>query len=120
MLLEGELYDILSSGQEGTARTFSLRLRPESVIYTAHFPGHPVTPGACLLQMVTELVWKATGRPLKLEGVKNAKFLRVLAPAEVPVVTVAVECEETEDGCRVHAEVKDDTGLYAKLSLMYE
>ena len=35
---------------------------PEHLIYQAHFPGNPITPGACLLQTVGELLQRKLGR----------------------------------------------------------
>ena len=36
--------------------TAVLRCNPEHLIYQAHFPGNPITPGACLLQTAGEVL----------------------------------------------------------------
>lgn len=56
MNFEGYLYDIVDlSGEDGTL-TCRIRLRPESPIYSGHFPGAPITPGVALLTIVRELI----------------------------------------------------------------
>ena len=40
----------LPQGQSG----FNVILNPDHLIYKAHFPGQPVTPGVCILQMIQE------------------------------------------------------------------
>lgn len=64
---------------------FTVRMNPEHVIYSAHFPGDPITPGVCIIQMGVELLGRALGRPLELSAVKNVKFLSILRPDGIPV-----------------------------------
>ncbi len=49
-------------------------------IYLGHFPGNPVVPGVCQVQMVKELVEKAVDTPLKLTESDNIKFLSMINP----------------------------------------
>ena len=51
MRLEGEIYRVVSR----TERQACVDFLPESRIYAAHFPGHPITPGAVLVRMAAEL-----------------------------------------------------------------
>ena len=55
---------------------FSIRLDPEHEIYKAHFPGHPVTPGVCQIQIVTELLALHLGEEVRLTDVKNVKYAK--------------------------------------------
>lgn len=66
---------------------YTLRLNADHHIYRAHFPGQPITPGVCIVQIVKELMEDHTGKPLSIRTVKNVKFLMVLSPVEIPTVT---------------------------------
>ena len=33
-----------------------LQCNPAHIIYQAHFPGNPITPGACIIQVADELM----------------------------------------------------------------
>ena len=68
---------------------FTVRMNPEHIIYSAHFPGDPITPGVCIIQMGVELLGRALGRTLELSAVKNVKFLSILRPDGIPV-TVSI------------------------------
>ena len=76
MRLNGDFYSIesrmegLPQGQSG----FNVILNPDHLIYKAHFPGQPVTPGVCILQMIQELLSEEMGIPLFINKIKNAKF----------------------------------------------
>ena len=80
MLFRNNLYFIDSVSREEEDVTFRLHLNAEHVIYRAHFPGEPITPGVCLLQMGVELLSDVVGSGLEMDTVKNVKFLSVLRP----------------------------------------
>ena len=56
MTLKNKLYTITDMEHEGGTARFSLNLNAAHEIYEAHFPGEPVTPGVCLVQMAGELL----------------------------------------------------------------
>ena len=101
MILNGELYSIeakLTASQE-MVYGFDVRLNPEHFIYKAHFPGHPITPGVCLMQMVSELASVAEDCPLFIRNVKNAKYTGVVVPTDNPLLRFIFTSRiETEDG----------------------
>ena len=49
-------------------------------IFSGHFPGNPIVPGVCMVQIIIELVSKALARPVKLVRCDNLKFLRLIRP----------------------------------------
>ena len=96
MELRNGLYTVTDRQVDGSGKTaYTLRLNADHFIYKAHFPGLPVTPGVCIVQIVKELMEDFMGKRLSIEAVKNAKFLTVLSPVEIPVVTVEVQSHPT-------------------------
>ena len=97
-----------------------LRCNPEHLIYQAHFPGNPITPGACLLQTAGELLQRKLGRPLYLKASKNIKYLNVLVPAEnKDVCFVFSNLVETETECKAQVVIADEAQVYTKMSLIF-
>ncbi len=95
MTLKDSLYKILNYSQQD--RTFELGLDAEHEIYKAHFPGRPITPGVCIVQIAQELMEELTHKKLTVISVKNAKFLSVLSPAQTPKVNYTfTKLAETE------------------------
>ena len=88
------------------------------VIYKAHFPNSPITPGVCLLEMVTELVGDVWGGGLRLKEVANLKFLNVLVPYEGCEIMCDMRYDNATHG--VQAEVRKSETVYAKMSLRFE
>ena len=97
---------------------FSVEMSPimDSCIYKAHFPGFPITPGACLIRIVGELVAKHLGKNVTLTGLKNVKFLNVLIPAENMKVWVDVKVDSQ---LKVQAVVRGESSVFTKMSLQY-
>lgn len=121
MTLHDNLYTILShEEQEGTA-SFRVQLHLEWPIYKAHFPGHPITPGVCIVQMVQELLQNLLHRELRLQKAKNVKYLSIISPEEVHELTVSfAKIEEQPDGSlKVQAQVSSGETLYTKLSATF-
>lgn len=72
-MLEGYLYTVLEKADGGA----TVRTLPESPIYAAHFPGYPITPGVCIVQMAMELTGK------HLTSAKDIKFLHPVFPGQI-------------------------------------
>lgn len=98
-----------------------LQTNPEHVIYSAHFPGNPITPGVCIIQIANELLENQLRKRLYLKTIKNVKFLSVIIPAEGKMIKYAfLGIAETETGCKAQVVVSDETMVYAKLSLLFD
>jgi 3-hydroxyacyl-[acyl-carrier-protein] dehydratase len=65
----------------GLARAI-LRINWGHPIFEGHFPGRPVVPGACLLQIVKELVSMAINSEVRLIRADQIKFISMIGPDE--------------------------------------
>ena len=107
---------------DGTENGFTAHLHcnPEHLIYQAHFPGKPITPGACLLQTAGEVLQRQLARPLYLKSSKNIKYLNVLIPAEDKEVRfVFSNLAESETECKAQVVIADEVSVYTKMSLTF-
>ena len=66
---------------DGLARAI-LRINWRHPILEGHFPGRPVVPGACLLQIMKELVSMALGNEMRLIRADQIKFISMIGPDE--------------------------------------
>ena len=56
MKLINDFFEVIAlTPSEGELRC-KVKFNPEHFIYKAHFPGNPVTPGVCLVQMAAEIL----------------------------------------------------------------
>lgn len=75
-----DFYTVIKQEQTADTVIFMLRLNPAHPVYQGHFPGMPVVPGVCMLQMVKECVSAFTGSRVRYETVTACKFLAVVNP----------------------------------------
>ena len=114
--LQQKIQNLLSSRSKPS---FRLRLNPEHFIYQAHFPGEPVTPGVCILQIGKELLAELLQESLEITHVKNVKFLSVISPLKEKEISYTFKKIETsEDSQEVKAQiiVASDEETKAKIS----
>ena len=121
MTLQDNLFTIVSQHQEDESFVLQVRLHPEWPIYKAHFPGHPITPGVCIVQMVQELLQELLHRELSLCQAKNIKYLSIVSPEETTELTIIFsKIEEQPDGnLKVQAQVTNGDSLCTKLSVTF-
>ena len=114
------LFILESIDDTDTSFTAKLCCNPEHPVYQAHFPGNPITPGACLLKTAGEVLQHKMGRPLYLKASKNIKYLNVLVPEEGKEVCFNFSgFAEIENGCKAQVVIADETVVYSKMSLTF-
>lgn len=119
MKLRDSLYTIVSEFKGDGRHDFNIKLDPEHFIYKAHFPGEPITPGVCIMQIAKELLEVAVSEDLTLSCVKNIKFLRIISPNEVTEICYSLaKISREDDQIKVQVTVTAGEDAYAKLSLI--
>ena len=119
MKLRDSLYTIISESKGEGRHDFNIKLDPEHFIYKAHFPGEPITPGVCIMQIAKELLEEAVAEDLALSCVKNIKFLRIISPNEVTEICYSLaKISREDDQIKVQVTVTAGEDAYAKLSLI--
>lgn len=89
MLIEG-FYDIVARREEDGETVFRVALRPDCKVYEGHFPGTPVAPGVCNIQMIRECAEQVAGRPLLLTKISQCRMTKLITPGEFPELDVHV------------------------------
>ena len=123
MKLNGDFYKIesrmegLPEGQSG----FNIILNPDHLIYKAHFPDQPVTPGVCILQMIQELLSAQEDTPMYIKKIKNAKFTNMISPLSDRRISILFNSVSEEEGGLkaqgVVARSENPNELFLKFSL---
>ena len=127
MKLKNNLYKIISKEEVNSIFNYTVELNPSCVIYEAHFPGEPITPGVCIVQIGKEVIedllleQSSASRRLEIIKAKNIKFLSVISPNETPILTYQVrKLVFSDDNMTVETQivVNSDDKSMAKISLV--
>ena len=119
MKLLDSLYSVTNEVATDVDHSYTIKLNAEHFIYAAHFPGEPITPGVCIMQIAHELLELHLGKQLDIDIVKNVKFLRIITPTETPVVCYTLQKVSVEERLvKAQVNVSYEGDSYAKLSLV--
>ena len=120
-LLNLNFYNIKSQHIEGTTAKYNISFNCEHPIYAAHFPEHPITPGAATVQVCKELTESMISQSLFLKTMKNVKFLKIITPNEADDVNISLTVIKNESEYKVNALVSgENETVFAKLSLIFQ
>lgn len=97
MLLDNFYRIIHIEEKENGKQEIEIELNSGHVLYRGHFPGQPVVPGVCSLQMIKESAEQILNRPLQYVQIASSKFLSAINPLETPLLHLSIKLEETED-----------------------
>ncbi len=96
-MLIGNLYHITASSQEDNLIHATIKLNPAHRIFEGHFPGNPVVPGVCQIQMVQEVLNELTTHQYELKKTGYIKFLHLINPVTDDTVWMELRIEKQED-----------------------
>jgi 3-hydroxyacyl-[acyl-carrier-protein] dehydratase len=116
-----DFFHILRAYEDASGFGYAIVLNRDHFIYRAHFPGNPVTPGVCIIQLCRELMERRLNRPLFVRRALNVKFLAVINPEACDTVQVDFSrVSTTDDGCRIAASIHRDDRVFARVSLFLQ
>lgn len=120
MRLLGSFFYVTKREECCDKQRFTIRLNGEHEIFKAHFPGEPITPGVCQLQMAVECAEQLLNRVvLYVKEVKNIKYLTLMRPNENSEYVIELCGIEKEHGVyRLKAAIYCGSAVCTKMSVV--
>lgn len=99
----------------------SITLNKNHAIFKGHFPGNPVTPGVCMMQIIKELTESILNVSLTMVSTSNVKFMALINPEVNAKLTLDLEIYENEAAeIKVKNTTTFDETVALKLSNIYK
>lgn len=118
MLLKDKFFTVLHE-EHLTANdaVYLCELKADCNVYEGHFPGKPVSPGVCNIEMIRECAEMLTGCDLKIDTIKQCRLTAVASPSICPKVDVKVSVAAVEgtNNYNVVATIADAERNYMEL-----
>ncbi len=118
MLIEG-LYTIDELNSTNTEISAKITLNAKHEIFKGHFPGNPIMPGVCMMQIIKELTEKVLNNELILQTSTNIKFMAKINPEINPDLTINISHREEEGILKIKNSCYFDNTLALKLNANY-
>jgi len=112
-----DFYSIINETVAGNTAIITVRFNVNHPIFQGHFPTMPVVPGACLVEMVSQLSSKVLGKKLQLLSAQNVKFVQVVYPDKVESVSFDILWTEAEGGCATKCLIHNEDTTYAMMKV---
>ena len=110
-----DFYHIQQQEISGNECSASFFLHPEHAIFKGHFPGNPVLPGVCMIQMIKDVFSDTIGIKTHIRTIHQVKFLELIVPEAETVLQLYLHWTTTEPGqWQVQADLKKGEKVFCK------
>ena len=117
-MLMNNFYTVSDTVQGDNTVSHTVSFDAAHEIFNGHFPGQPVVPGVCMMEMVKEFLQQVMGKRLWLRNAGNVKFLQLITPDIQPEINIS--WKESGGGYNVNASFKKDAYDLFKLNGNFE
>ena len=100
--------------EDGVVR-FEISLNADCQVYEGHFPGEPVSPGVCNIQMIKECAEQVAGKSLLLGNLQQCRLTTLITPVQHLQVEVTIHLEEKGDTYKLKATIGKGEEVYLDL-----
>ncbi len=120
MLIEG-LYTIEDFKKDDAGVEAVIQINKNHDVFKGHFPGNPVMPGVCMVQIIKELTEKATDKNLFLAVASNIKFMAIINPEKNDTLKLSITIKEAENNeIKIKNTTSFDDTMALKLSTTFK
>lgn len=102
-MLKDNLYTVSSiEKRSDDSYAVGIALDASHNIFKGHFPGQPVLPGVCLIEMVKEILTTIKEKPYKLENANQIKYVQLVDPNASPTLNMSLQIKEEAGSLHVN------------------
>ena len=105
--------------QEPTDFSCPVTLNADHRLYSVHFPGNPVTPGACLIQMANEILNAHFGHNFLLTKASSIKFKKTVSPHD-RLTFVFSKMVFVDNNLNTSLSIENEEVQFARMSLQFK
>jgi 3-hydroxyacyl-[acyl-carrier-protein] dehydratase len=117
-MLLSDFYTVEQSGRDvsGKRLTALISLNPFHEIFKGHFPGNPVLPGVCIIQILKEILMSHLGNSLVFNNLGSIKYFSVTNPEVNRLLNLDIELKETGgDETSFSARIYFESVVYCRI-----
>ena len=110
-----DYFSITSENIDGFSGLFAVRLNPDCKVYEGHFPGEPVSPGVCNIEMLLECAERVIGFPLRMVKLNRCRLTTLITPLTHADLELKIALTPKEDRWVLTAEIGKGEDSYMTL-----
>jgi 3-hydroxyacyl-[acyl-carrier-protein] dehydratase len=114
-MLLNKLYTIrhLENSPDNSVIAAQIEIDSVHPLFAGHFPGNPVLPGVCTVQIIREILEECLHKPVIITRAKVIKYLGLVNPVSMPLLDFSLHLHQfSENGFSCSAVVSfEGTGV---------
>jgi len=119
-MFKDELYRVIESTLHDNKVIASIKLCPEHEIFKGHFPGLPILPGVCTLNIIKDILNSQLKCNASLVEGDNLKFLALINPNVDELLKVEINIiERVINRITIACQVSNQTSAVFKMKGVY-
>lgn len=119
-MLKGDFFYLIKKESGPDNARARVRLNPEHRIFEGHFPGTPVVPGVCIVQMAMECAADIWGISPVMPVAQEIKFLNLVVPQTFPELDFTYTIKQkTDDGLWLQITVSSGDTIFTRIRCRY-
>lgn len=118
-MLTDSIFKILSINSTEGLIIAALEIDINHEIFNGHFPEQPVVPGACMVQLVKDILEKRLNTSLQLKIANNLKFLELINPQMITHLQLQLAHIREGDLIKVNGDLVAEDVVYFKFQGVY-
>lgn len=117
-----DLYKIAIKEQSQEQAVLGVLLNAEHPIFAGHFPNHPILPGVCMVQLVSDALQCVFNRTFRLHSASNIKFTAPVNPEGDTFIDLLLRWHTAEDSAllKIDAQALHQKNVCLKLKALFE
>jgi 3-hydroxyacyl-[acyl-carrier-protein] dehydratase len=97
-MLLNNFFTINSITNTDTDINATLEINTGHKIFEGHFPGQPVVPGVCMMEMVKEIMENVIQKKTRLIKAHDIKFMAIIDPSKNNTISAALKHSKDDGG----------------------
>jgi 3-hydroxyacyl-[acyl-carrier-protein] dehydratase len=95
---QGSIFEVSNTEHQNSGIKAVLIINKHCYIFKGHFPGWPVVPGACMLQILKEVLEDTLNTTLRLKKADHLKFIEMINPENTQSVDLDISYKFSQEG----------------------
>lgn len=116
-MLLNNLYTIQSLSESDNQIEATIILVADHAIFNGHFPGQPVLPGVCMMEMVSEVMGVYLKSSFRISGGPLIKFLRMIDPRMNPSIHLEIKYQPSSHTIITNGRIFSGSDVFMKFQL---
>ena len=116
-MLLNNLYTIQWLSETDSQIEATINLMADHAIFSGHFPGQPVLPGVCMMEMVAEVMSVHLRSSFRISGGPMIKFLRMIDPRINPSIHLEIKYQPSSHSTITNGRIFSGSDVFMKFQL---